>query len=235
MTRIAMGCIVRNRAWILPEYLAALDKVDFADKEYIFLENDSNDDTLVLIDAFMRQQMARNKQVWLGLDYRLDPPGYRRHEYGVNGYARMARLRNLLLGMFLYTSADYLFSVDSDIIVPPDVVRKLLPLAGDHGIAAAAIANVPGQKPDGRTPGNFMIQSAAGLMHPPEYPLSGMLDVAVTGAVYLIPRWVVETGARYGPHPQGEDVPFCLTASQKGCRLMVTFDVCCEHRMIEGQ
>jgi glycosyltransferase involved in cell wall biosynthesis len=234
VTRIVTGCIVRNRAWILPEYLAALAAVDFDEKEYIFLENDSTDDTLRLIDAFMRQKIAENRRLWLGLNYRLNPPGHRRHEYGVNGYERMAGLRNLFLYMFLCTDADYLLSIDSDIIVPPDIVSKLLPLAHDYGIAAAAIANIPGENPDGRTPGNFMIETAAGMIHPPQYPVAGNMEVAVTGAVYLIPRWVVEAGTRYGAHPQGEDVPFCIMARQKGCRLVVSFDVHCEHRMVEG-
>jgi len=233
MVKIAIGCIVRNRAWILPEYLTALAAIEFADKEFIFLENDSTDDTLRLIDQFMHREISRGNQVWLGLDYRLNPPGHRRSEYGLNSYERLASLRNLLLYMFQHTSADYLLSIDSDIIVPPDIVTKLLPLASEGAIVAAAIANIPGGKPDGRTPGNFMIESAGLLVHPPEYPLTGTMDVTVTGAVCLMPRDIINAGVRYGPHPQGEDVPFCLSASRAGCRIMVNFDVVCDHRMEE--
>jgi cellulose synthase/poly-beta-1,6-N-acetylglucosamine synthase-like glycosyltransferase len=233
MTRIALGGIVRNRAWILPEYLDALDRIEFPGKEYVFLENDSSDSTLLLLDGFMRQQIAGNTRVWLGVDYRLNPPGHKRGDYGVNGYERLAKLRNLLLFLFLQTTADYFLSVDSDVIVPSDIIARLLPWADDSSIVAAAIANIPGQKPDGRTPGNFMVESAAGLIHPPEYPLQGVVEVTVTGAVYLIPRAVIAAGVRYGPHAQGEDVPFCLAAKEKGVRILVNMEVQCEHRMIE--
>lgn len=232
--KVAIGCVVRNRAWILPEYLQAIENIPFDNKEYIFLENNSTDETFAILESFVHLQSALTKKVWMGKTDRPSAPGYRRNEYHVNGYEYLASLRNLFLLMFYITKADYLLSIDSDIIVPPNILEELLVLADTKTIVAAAISNIPEKSLDGFIPGNFMITSSDGvLIHPPAYPLQGEMEVDVTGAVCLIPRSAIKDGARYGMHPQGEDIPFCLQAKQAGYKMMVTFDVQCDHRMLE--
>lgn len=226
--KIVIGCPVRNRAWVLPDYLAALDAVDYQSKEYLFLLNNSTDASGALLQQFMEKQTGL-------LQERFDDqaPGYQRGEYNANQFKHLAIIRNSFVEMFLQTTTcDYLLSIDSDIIVPPDIIVKMLPLVNDKTIAAAAISNIKGKSLDGRIPGNFMININGRIQHPLKYPMRDIMEVDVIGAVYLIPRKALENNLRYAPHPQGEDVAFCLTAKAKGYRLLVNLDVQCEHRMI---
>lgn len=229
LPKIAIGCPVRNRAWVLDDYLSALHAIDYPYKEYLFLLNNNEDASGTKLQAFMQEHK--------GLLYeRYDEaaPGHRREEYNANGYSHLAAVRNAFVDLFLQnTTCDYLFSIDSDIIVPPDIILQLLPLTNTKTIIAAAISNIPEKALDGRTPGNFMIDIKGFIQHPLKYPISGVMGVDITGAVYLIPRGVLESGVRYAPHPQGEDILFCLSAKAKGYQLFVNLDVLCEHRMIE--
>jgi len=229
--KIAIGCPVRNRAWVLPDYLEALRKIEYNNglsHGFLFLENDSTDDTLLLLAVFAQLYGAE-----LCTKRRTTSPGHRRGEYNANGYAHLAAIRNLFINMFLQTDADYLFSVDSDVIVSHDILQKLLPLADQQTIVGAAISNIAGVELDGRCPGNFMIEQGGLIMHPAEYPLTGSMAVDVIGACYLIPRSVLEAGVRYGAHAQGEDVEWCRQAKDKGFRMLVSFDTRPEHRMEE--
>lgn len=257
--KIAIGCPVRNRAWVLPEYLGALLKIDVPNPEnlrFIFLDNDSFDDTSDLLYYFYQTLMDRSdgerphgtcKIETLYTDCEM----WQRGDYAHNQYANLANVRNQFLEMFLRTDADYLLSVDSDVIVPPDIVTRLLDSmnlwSGDKEvIVGAAISNVPNKPLDGKTPGNFMIAMSKRIdigpivyptayHHPVLYNLTGISEVDLIGAVYLIPRSVIEAGARYAPHPQGEDAPFCQAAQRLGYRLLVDMDVKCEHRMVKPE
>lgn len=235
MPKVAIGGIVRNRAWVLPDYLAALTVLEHDDKEYRFLENDSEDDTLAILDNFANvcggYPFAFNGYENTGAT------GWDRNgvtSYRDNQFKNLAELRNRFVDFFLLTSdAEYLFSVDSDIIVPPDTLRKLLEHADQETIVGAAICNIPGGELDGRNPGNFLVELQPGLIHHPNpYPLQGTMDVHTIGAVYLIPRRVLENKAiRYGCDWQGEDVYFCRRAAEWKIKRKVVLDAKCEHRM----
>jgi len=225
---IVIGGPVRNRAWN-PEYLKALRDLDYPDKAFLFLENDSTDATLSILRQFASEWGARV------VSESFPGPGHHRGEYNTDSYARLAAVRNRFVELFLESDAEYLFSVDSDVIVPPDILTRLLAIAerDEKVIVGAAICNVAGCQLDGRVAGNFMIKKADQIIHPPKYPLAGVIDVDVIGACYLIPRQVFENGVRYGAHMQGEDIAFCLVASDKGYRMKVLLDSNCEHRMEE--
>lgn len=228
MNEIVMGCPVRNRAWVLPEYLAALSAIDYPEKSCLFLVNACQDTSPELVYTYLRTHKG------LAVEYnRPHPPGHRRGEYNRDGYRYLAGLRNAFLELFLaQTDGEYLLSIDSDIIAPTDIIAKLLPLADHATIVAAAISNVAGRSLGGGVPGNFMLYDGQSAHHLASYPASGVLAVDITGAACLIPRAILMKGVRYAPHPQGEDIPFCLAAQQQGCRLLVSFDVNCEHRMV---
>ena len=224
---VAIGSIIRNRAWILPDYLTALQSMRIpAERGYLFIENDSEDATQsILIDFADKEEVfAKVALIKTGVEL------WDHHSYD---YSNLASLRNRLLEWFLITGADFLMSVDSDVIVQRDTFEKLYEThQRTGGIVGAPICNVPSQILDGRTPGNFMILENSSYRHPATYPISGDYEVDLTGAVYLIPRWVIEQGARYGNNPQGEDVPFCVSAKELGCPIHMNMDARCEHRMV---
>lgn len=233
--QITIGSIIRNRAWILPEYLSSLVALDYSfitDRKFLFLENDSTDITLSLLNQFSNNFGERVARV---VSESFSGPGHRRGEYNLDDYAHMAIVRNRFIELFLEDPSDYLLSIDTDVIVPPNLFERLLDIAAQPVIvAAAAICNILGRQLDGHMPGNFMVRDKEGsIIHPPSYPLTGVMDVDITGACYLIPREVLEAGVRYGPHPYGEDIPFCIEAKKKGFEIKVLLDSHCEHRMVE--
>jgi len=227
MNKVAIGCIVRNRAWILPEYLQALKNINYPEKQFLFLENDSTDNTLNILYQSGITGLLPVTSIKTGFAY------WNRSGYGINNYGHLAFIRNIYLEMFLLTDADYLLSIDSDVIVSPDIIDKLSDFADQKTIVGAAICNIPGRKLDGHLPGNFLIERGGVYIHPPEYRFDGVADVDIVGAVYTIPRRTIEDGVRYAAHLQGEDIPFCLSAIEKGYAIKVCFDINCSHRMIE--
>ncbi len=228
--KTVVGSIIRNRAWVLPDYLKALWSMRVSDQvSYLFLENDSEDETLKLLQRFKRNKSAMRpitvKSITTGV------PGWDHHRYN---YSNLASIRNQLLEMFLETDADFFMSVDSDVIVQPDTFERLLEThQRTAGVVGAPVCNIADASLDGHTPGNFMVFERGVLQHPAHYPLAGEYEVDLTGAVYLIPRWVVEQGARYGEDPLGEDIPFCAAVKAAGCRIYVNLDAQCEHRMVK--
>lgn len=226
--KIAIGCPVKNREWILPKYLKALDNIVYPNKEYIFLENNSSDKSAEILFANVPGSNYKIKRITTDSSV-----GEDRTHYGLNFYEHLANIRNKFLDLFLNSSnASYLFSCDSDIIVPPNILEELLRHANENTIVGCAISNITGKELDGKIPGNFMRLTPQKLMvHVMDYPKKGLLDVDVIGACYLIPRKAIEDGIKYAPNVQGEDIPFCLSAKQKGYRLLVDFNTSCKHEM----
>lgn len=225
MKKIAIGAIVRNRGWILPDYLAALDNIVYDNKSFLFLENDSDDDTNDLLMSFIEHRHGILEKITTN---HID---WERNTRQKDNFAHYANMRNKFLELFLTTSADYLLSVDSDVIVPPDIVERLMEHQDGRTIIASAISNVADKQLDGMTPGNWMYMMNGAMTHPQNYPLSGVHDVDLTGAVYMIPRQAIVDGVRYFPHYQGEDVPFCIDAKEKGYSLKIHMDVRSVHCM----
>ena len=238
--KVAIGCPVRNRGWILPEYLAALNNIDYGNKFYLFIENDSEDKSrehlydfaLNLLYKYGFEETSGNILI-ANESSNHAIPSHTRTGYNANQYGHLAELRNKFIDMFLQTDAEYLLSVDSDVIVPPDIIAKLLPFADDKTIVGAAISNIPDVPLDGHTPGNFMLNDSGVIKHPAEYKLTGIMDVDVIGACYLIPRKTLVEGIRYASHWQGEDVPFCQQAKARGYKMFVNMDCKPDHRMVE--
>lgn len=239
--KIAIGCPCRNRAWILPDYLKALESINYPNKQYIFVENDSTDDTLDILQEFKFKHESTQLDM---LRHTADVPGEGRNEYSQNEYKNLCEIRNYFIERFLVmTDADFLFSVDSDIIVPPDILDEdihglwALSCKGNE-IMGAAISNIPNTEIDGHTPTNFMVKRGDSFIHPPTYPLSELFRVAMVGAVSLIPRKILQQmydtnkGKVYKPHHQGEDLGFALNVPE-GTKFYVNMDCRPEHRMVK--
>ncbi|MBX6377289.1 MAG: glycosyltransferase family 2 protein [Clostridia bacterium] len=218
---VLVGAPVHNRAWILPAYLEALARLDYpADRlSFAFVVNDSTDESLAILRRFQSRGGYRRIEV-VELRTGLPPDRrWRRAELGV--YRRLALARNRLLAML--RDERFLFSVDTDILVPPDALARLL--ANDRDVCAALVYN------DARNlyP-NAMCDVGGRLVHCFHFPPDRPFRVAVTGAVYLLSARVCRV-ARYDDHPLGEDVPFCQAARAVGFELWLDPRVRCRHVM----
>lgn len=135
--KIMIGCPVRDRAWILPSYLENLRRLDypFDYLNYCFVINDCTDSTPELLTSFARERPDKVNLVVQNLGNRRS----RNHRRGYYSFSDLAWLRNTLLTAFLKSNCDYLFSVDSDILVPPLSLSCLL--EDNCAIVSALVCN----------------------------------------------------------------------------------------------
>jgi glycosyltransferase involved in cell wall biosynthesis len=199
--KVLVGAPVRNRAWILQRHIDAIKAQDIP-FETCYVVNDCTDET----ESILRRNGFRCVRYDLGDVATADPT---RNGYS---YANLAELRNRLLDEFLASDCEYLFSVDTDIIIPPGTISRLM----QHGvdIVSALIPNSPSMDAY-----NIMRHIGGGVYQHILDWTDGLMEVDATGAVYLIRRDVIEAGVRYGWHPQGEDLYFCREARRRGFRL----------------
>lgn len=225
--KIIIGCPYRNRDFVLERYFKHLSEIEYDNKEYVFLLNDDLNSNTGLVKRFLGDEKVKvYKHISKG-----NIPSETRKEYNRNGYEHLAYIRNLFLEKFLKTDGEYLLSIDSDILVPSNIVKQLLYYANQYTIVGAAISNIENKPMDGHVPTNFMHYIGDNLTHFSDYPMHGVLDVDLTGAVYLIPRGLIEQGCRYGADRQGEDIPFCRYAKKHGYKILVNLDCKPEHIM----
>lgn len=174
-------------------------------------------------------------------------------------YAHLADLRNLLRAHALEVGADYLLSVDSDIIAPPDVLKRLL-ASGKPWVAGLVSNREPGQE-DGRTFNVFKVKLSGpqpflqhfqpmgtgahgnpwpgpeGAGQDPRDTLVPSVPLCV-GAVCLYQATLLRC-ATFAGHRWGEDIGFARQAFSAGysgwylplrCEHLMTVEQLAEHR-----
>lgn len=223
MPRVMIGCPVRNRGWILPRYLQHLTDLDYplSQVEYCFVVNDCQDDTEAILRRFARQHPVR-----LLYSNSSQPGGWRR---GFYNFGRLAFLRNLLLQAFLQSNCDYLFSVDSDILVPPHCLAQLVQDQVD--MVSALVCN--GEEIGDKECFNVLRWEGSQLLPIRNVCRSAVFPVDCTGAVCLISRAVAEAGARYNDHWGPEDIGFCWQVQKQGFSIFCDGRIECLHIMQE--
>lgn len=194
MAKVFVGAPVRNRGWVLERHLEGVLDQD-VDMEFCYILNDSTDDTEEILKGYGFPYITHN----LG--------GNHGHTRGQYSFDSLSKLRNKLLDEFLKSDCDYLFSVDTDIIIPKGSLRQLI--EDDKDVVSMLIKNHPTMQAH-----NVMIDGR----HLPLVP-EGVIECDLTGAVYLIKREVIEAGVRYAHSIRGEDVPFCESAKKEGYKL----------------
>ncbi|PYE51419.1 hypothetical protein HUB98_05380 [Paenibacillus barcinonensis] len=209
MNNVFIGSPVRNRAWVLERHLHSLHQ-QAVQKQFKYILNDSEDQTEIILQNHHIPYVSHDMGTAHG------------HLRGQYSYAHLAKLRNRLLEEFLKSDCEYLFSVDTDIVIPPHSLQQLI--NNDKHICAMLIRNHPQIKAH-----NALIQGR----HVPEFS-KGVIPVDWTGAVYLIKREVIAAGVRYAEHTSGEDAAFCEHARALGFDLFVDTGLRPVHVYAEG-
>lgn len=196
MKRLAIGGIAQDRAWILPRYLDSIYAIlppEGWEVVYTFVAGDRQTTDIIM-------ERKATATIWERIE---DGPQPERPEYS---YRRLSDARNDLLSLaFGEEEADALLTIDSDILVEPEIAQKL---AGSV-IAAAPVRNSPAARCM-----NFLWRSHDGYTrrmadhYVMGYPLLGNVPIRVdlVGACVWIPRSVWEKGVRYN----GTDEPRVL-------------------------
>lgn len=229
--KVMIGCPVRNRAWILPRYLKSISNLEYPGEylSYCFIVNDCIDSTPDLLADFARERPGQVKIIVHNMG-RLKS---RSHLRGYYHFAHLAWLRNILLSAFLQSDCEYLFSIDSDILLPPYALNRLL--KDECEIISALVCNGH----ETRDPGiyNILRHNKDGTWrHIREFSREGVFEVECTGAVYLLKRNVIDGyGIRYSAAYGAEDIGFCMNALSKGIKIFCDGRVEGEHYMQENQ
>lgn len=220
-----IGCPVRNRAWILPVYLQHLTKLHYpADQvEFCFIINDCTDNTEQILQEFAAAYPAR-----LLYDYSSLAGGWRRGSYH---YGRLAFLRNRLLEAFLTSDCQYLFSIDSDILVPSHSLLQLI--QADVDVISALVCN--GEEIGDRLFYNIFEQINNCLLPIRDFSRQGVFPVDCTGAAYLIKKQVIASGVRYNACSGPEDIGFCQEVKKHGFSIFCDGRLECRHIMREEE
>ena len=241
---IYLGSPVRNahgndetKAWILPEYLEGILRLDYP-KDRItlsFLVNDSIDNSMDLLLELRSKYQSQYRKILINeVDFQV----LRYVRNGKRcGYDHIAKVRNLWLQSL--SDEEYIFSVDTDVILLPNTLTTLLSHSVD--MCAALISNVFGNWNTCNILNNEMISTPVHnpstppkrlrvARHIPDIPDTGLIPVDVTGACIVMHRKVIEAGVRYSDDKQGEDIAFCIDAQAAG------FGIYCDvgHRLFHA-
>jgi hypothetical protein len=263
--KLAVAAPIRDRAWILPDWFAHLARAakraeeDGHAVEFIFLENDSVDETPQMCATFADLWPTILLKHDFGYAHYKVPFADRTKAERVNPHndkAELAQLRNLIVETFLHkTEAAYLIMWDSDVIMPRETLsrdpRSLVSIMERLPHVGTLCADVEHPHCSGKFH-NYMLRVHKGYNHPnrmrmipaqemlyqfivgtqgqyitpsrafgvnwDEQKLLYVTRVGTTGGggAAIIRRLVLEAGARYGAHLQGEDITLCEAIREQG-------------------
>lgn len=150
--------------------------------------------------------------------------------------ADMSALRNKTIEYALYQDFDYWFSVDTDIVLDPNTLEKLL--EADKDIISEVFWT---KSPNGTWWCNSWIfdQCDADGHYTLWMEAPGVYPVGMTGACMLVKRRVLEAGVNYTQIPciknalKGEDRHFCIRAACAGFDLYMDTEYPAKHLYTE--
>lgn len=212
---VLIAAPVRNRAWILPRYLDAIAALDYPQDRlrFAWFLNDCQDNSAAILSRWMDDDRrgtletfntGRTESEYRGAT-RVAGPRCR-------AYPVLATLRNRILDEAAWLGADYLLSLDTDVIVRPDTLRRLL----DHkkDVVAALVRN-------GERAWNYLQHDQSrdeyircGAPHP------GLFRVGLTGAACLYSRRAIQAG-RFSVGATGEDEGMARSLRAAGIEMWV--------------
>lgn len=229
--KVIIGCPIQNREWALPQYLGGIVNQTFPKKQTVlyFYANNCTDGTAEALRKFARAYSDKYAGIYIDeakiYKGRQDPQDRnKKRDYTLFAVARNGFLKNVKTIMNVLQGATHLFSVDSDVVLPPKALDTLLSEEKDMISLLLYNGTAYGLVPGADEIGVDFYNIAAG---PDEnnnfYPIpggevkaNGKAKVSVTGACVLMTSEVINCGAMYQPHPQGEDIPFCIEVIKQG-------------------
>lgn len=211
---VVAGGIVRNRAWVIGDSIAAIGAN--GPQQLFYLTGDNIDNTLGILQSMspMVSTMVHSTGY----------PGYERSGPVRYSSSSMAPLRNVWLenATNAWKDLSHLWVVDSDVLPAPDVLDKLL--AHNKPVVGAWVPGCTPCESWDKAEGQAM-RSGKEHKHP------GLFKATMLGGCYLIRRDAIDAGLRWAPHAQGEDGGFGDSARRLGIELWADRSAECEHRM----
>jgi len=203
--RIVIMSPIHNKKWLLSYFLRAISKIDYPNKETIFLSNNNDKSIIALLEEYGEVYEYNEVESTA--------------ERTSGRYHSLVKIRNKMLDIaFRDNDFDYMFSLDSDVLVVPEIVKNLLSFEKDF-IGALVWNDLHFARKDKPNHiGNIMNLRGAQKNHFKHIqPIirNVLIPVDMTGAVALMSKKVYLSGVRYQYHQQGEDPGFAIECHKR--------------------
>ena len=233
--QIMIALAVRDRAWILPQFLKCLRDLEYHHKSIIlyFLVNNSTDRTEKILDEFQKEYDEQYKKIILSITSNIPVPKDNRTaavrtEYI---YPHLIKLKNTIREEALHEKVDYLLLLESDVLFPPNLLTSLLSHQKD--IIVPLIPVTPKEdkfnimnKEKGKIWGKIPFYEH---ILDPMFNLLFKIDMG--GGIILIKRKVLQKVKWQFNHIQGEDISFAINCEKENFEIYCDGSIYCQHIM----
>ena len=237
MSKVLIASPIRQKSNVLNEFLIGLEELEKGDNHsaFYFVDDNADEKSSDLLKEFAN----RNDTVIVkGSDLFQTDDNYDGHNWKLETLAKVTTYKNTIIKYCLDKGFDYLFIVDSDIILDK---RSLLQLLSDkvdivsnvfwnqwkkNGMMTAQCFWIPDiylQESSWNTLRSFEESHKIRLQMYKQLRKPGLYTVDGLGACTLISRRALESGVNFTPIYNlkllGEDRPFCIRAGALGFEL----------------
>lgn len=214
--RLLVGCPVSNRNWVLPLWKEHLNEASPVGWEVV---------PVFVIDS-SDEQAVEFAESWGAIYKLIDEVGYRSRDWDVNRYRHMVAIRNELLKLVREDDPDLFLSLDSDILVHPELITNLYEtLSNNQADAVGGLAYL--DQIDPRIT-NAAILSSSFFRR---ITSVGVFSADVLMAIKLMTPKAFHVDYQF--HRWGEDFGWSKAARGRGCKLMFDSRVANKHLMSE--
>lgn len=216
----AIAVPVKNRAWLLHEFLEAISNIRTEDKiSYVFIDDCSIDNSLSLLQKFGGTiggtTVLTNQKAF---DNNKSSRDVRDREAL---YRHLASIRNTVLSKCRDLEVDRVFMLDSDILVVPDILSQLEQHKAHY--CSTIINNVKTITPQDIY--KKIWYDACNILsfdkklndykHKDEIQINSETCCDVSGACFLISGDILYSDIIFDYHKYGEDIPYCQQIRQR--------------------
>ena len=215
--KVLIGIPTYNgKDYCLDEFIESIKKIDYPNKEIIFMDN--SDD---LMHAEIIRKKGFNTVYLKAKDY----------------YDKIIRSRNAIRSYFLAKDFDYLFFIDSDVMVPADALQKLV--KHDKDIVSGVVYTIwtlEGQTKIRPILFEYNDETTRKIMKT-KSKTPGLHEIAACGAGCMLVKRKVHAKISFAmPEDKktSEDYWFCYLAEKQGFKIYADTSVQCKHSIISN-
>lgn len=204
---IMVGCPVWRREWVLPNWFLHTERACFragVQPHYVFVADPKDIHTTEVIFG-----MAMERDLSMGWSHEDRPPEDAR-VWNHSRFKRMVELRNQLLRLVREQEPEFFLSLDSDILLAPDVIGQLL----ESSERFDAVGGKTFMEESGTSSPSFAMASGAGLRRNDE---SCVMQVDYIMAIKLMNPAAYNVD--YVFDEQGEDIGWSRQCRKANLRL----------------
>jgi glycosyltransferase involved in cell wall biosynthesis len=227
--KFILSTLFKNRAWCLPDYLRCLLALQTSGHKVslLFVDDASTDNTVALLEDFLQQHSDTfPDSLLLKLtDPHEDNTSSRDFTHRQSGLQHIADVRNIVLRAIRRTSCDGWFSMESDVLLFPDCLQRLMACQVDCVSPLLYTDNHIRQGIRWDISWNRYTNGAFDRGGRPENLITGwhclpdrLREVACGGGVFLLSRRGIETTATYTADIYGDEWHFFQQLGAQGIR-----------------